>query len=335
MNVPWRYILGLAVGFVLGIAVFVGLLYTQLGVPTLSTQWLFDITNKKALYAANFPGPRLFIVAGSSALFGVNAQLIQQQTGVPTINMGTSAGYPLNYRLDCLKKIVRPGDTLLLALEYESYGDKLVNYSDAGDDYLLARAPEYFLQTSLLYKIEMATRIPFKRLQKGWRNRETPERERPPGLPYIPYLPITPGIDCLDDNGDEVFNMAATRHPPGPEMQDLCSALADGLPSERTAGFETIDSFLQWARAQHITVLATFPNIIKEPAYDEPNGQKAIETITHFYASRGVPVIGTAKEAMLPPDQFFDTVYHLTHEAAIQRTERLIPELEPYLHAAK
>jgi len=335
MNVPWRYLLGLTLGFVVGVIVFVGLLYTQLGVPTLSTQWLFDITNKKTLYAAKFTGPRLFIVAGSSALFGINAQLIQQQTGLPTINMGTSAGYPLDYRLDCLKKIVRPGDTLLLAFEYESYTNQLINYSDAGDDYLLAHAPEYFLQTSLLYKIEMATRIPFKRLQKGWRNRETPERERPPGRPYIPYLPITPGIDCLNDNGDEVFNMAATRRPPGLEMQHVSSVLLDGLPSENTDGFETIDSFLQWAATHQITVWATFPNIINDPAYDGPNGQKAIETITHFYTSRGVPIIGTAKEAMLPYDQFFDTNYHLTHEAAIKRTERLIPELEPYLHATK
>ncbi len=35
---------------------------------------------------------------------------------------------------------------------------------------------------------------------------------------------------------------------------------------------------------------------------------------------------------MLPIDQFYDTIYHLTYEAALQRTERLIPELKPYLH---
>jgi hypothetical protein len=331
MNVPWRYILGLASGFILALSVFIIFLYTQLGVPTHMSQWIFDVVDKKEQFAAKISGPRLFIVAGSNALFGINAQLIEQQTGCPTINMGTAAGLNLDYRLYRIEKIARPGDTILLACEYELY--KSGFGFETLDDFVLARDPGYFHQMPLLDKIYMATRIPFKRFQRGWRNRVSVEYVRPPAPPYSPYTPLSTGINSLDENGDEMFNFPEMRPPASHlALTGLNPILMNGLPSENTKGFEVLTAFLQWAQAHHITVLATFPNIVYQPAYDGPNGKKAIETISHFYASHGVPVIGTAKEAMLPIEQFFDTIYHPTHEEALERTKRLIPELRPYLH---
>ena len=330
MTVPWRFIIALPLGLILGLSVFVGMLYTQLGIPTASSQWIYDISQKKEKLAADIPGPRLLIVAGSGALFGINAQLIQQQTGIPTINMGTNAGIFLDYHLYRIEKVARPDDTILLACEYEFYSKHYD--SETSDDYFLARDPAYFRQMPLFGKIDMATRIPFKRLQEGWRNRRKGVHLRPNAPPYSPYTPITPGIDCLDDNGDEIFNTEATRPPPKPDMRRVIDVLHDGTLSENADGFKELARFILWAKDHRITVLATFPNVIRQVGYDSANAQKAIGTISHFYTSHGVPVVGTAQEAMLPIDQFFDTTYHLTHEAALQRTQRLIPELRPYLH---
>ena len=273
-------------------------------------------------------------MAGSSALFGINAQLIEQQTGFPTINMGTAVGLNLDYRFYRLEKILRPGDTVLLACEYESYTNS-VDF-ETTDDYVMGRDPEYFRQLSLLDKIYVATRVPFKRLQKGWRNRRTPEHVLIKTA-HSPYNPFSATYYPLDDNGDEMLNTAADRPPPQFLIGNLARqipSLVNGIPSGNTKGFEMLTPFIEWAQAHHLTVLATFPNVIYHPVYDGPNGQKAIQTITDFYASHGVPVVGTAREAMLPVDQFFDYMYHLTHQAALKRTERLIPELRPYLHPA-
>ena len=179
----------------------------------------------------------------------------------------------------------------------------------------------------------MSTRIAFKRLQKGWQDRFHPEVDRPPGAPpYSVYTPITPGIDCLDENGDEVFNTLAARPPPKPGgMERLVPVLVKGLPSDDTDGFRVLAGFIKWARANNVQVLATFPALIPAPEYDQPAGQKALATIREFYTAHGVPVIGTAQEMMLPQDQFFDSMYHLTYEAGLQRTERLIPQLRHYL----
>ena len=333
MNVPWRFILALPLGVLFGILTFILFLYTQLGIPTHRSQWIYDISQKKERLAGQIPGPKLLIVAGSSGLFSINAQEIEQETHYPTINMATHAGLSLDYRLYRIEKTARPGDTVLLACEYEFYEDGFGEYSEINDDYILARDPEYFHNMSLLDKIHMATRIGFKRLQLGWRNRRHPEKVRPPSIPYSPYTPITPGIDCLDENGDEVFNLRATRPPPSAAaLERPIPILVNGLSSDHTSGFRTLAAFLEWAKAHQIKVLASFPAAVRESAYDGPKAQQAIATITRFYAAHGVPVIGSTDEVLFPADQFYDTMYHLTHEAALQRTEHLIPELAPYLH---
>jgi len=335
MNVPWRFILALPLGVILGISIFIAFLYTQLGTPTETSHYIGDVSLAKEKLAISRSGPRLLIVAGSSGLFGFNAQLIEQQTGLPTINMGTAMGLSLDYRFYRLEKILRPGDTVLLAFEYESYTDN-VDY-ETTDDYVLGRDPDYFRQLSLPGKIYMATRVPFKRLQKGWKNQRTPERVVIKNA-HSPYSPFSAANYPLDDNGDEMLNFESER--PAPELltgnlQRLVPNLVKGMPSQNTAGFAMLAEFIAWAHAHHVAVLATFPNIIYRPVYDEPNGQEAIQTINQFYATHDVPVVGTAREAMQPADQFFDFMYHLTHQAALKRTERLIPELQPYLHPSK
>ena len=319
MRVSWKFILALPCGVLLGLAIFVGLLYTQLGVPTASSEWTYEIVHKKELLAAKIAGPKLLLVGGSATLFGLNGEEIEKQTGCPTINMGSHAGLGPRYILYLAQKDLRPGDTILLVFEYEFYSDRAD--TEAFDDYVLARDPAYFREMSWFNKITMATQIPFKRIQKGLSVRRTPEHTRP----HAPYAGV------ISDHGDEVNNWAVNRPADAPDRELIADGLIHGIPSDRTESFGVIRVFVQWAKARNITVLATFPNIVHRPEYDEQAGQQAISTITQFYASLGIPVVGTAREAMLPPGQFFNTYYHLTHEAALQRTDRLIPELKPYL----
>lgn len=326
MRVPLRFLLGLLCGLLLGIGVFVAFLYTQLGVPTYSSGWAYDISQKKEKLAAAISGPRLLLVGGSGVTFGLSAEQIEKETGRPTVNMGTHAGLGIDYILDHAEKIARPGDTVLLAIEYQLYTKPFG--SEIHDDYILARDPAYFRQMPWLDKIDMATRIAFKRIQKGLSIRRKPE-----SVPR-PHPPYTGGAGYIDSFGDETGNAAVDRPAPNADMEELTDCLVTGLTSDHAAGFDKIREFVRWAREHHVTVLATFPNLMHQPPYDGPNARQAIKVITDFYASLGVPVAGTAQAAILPADQFFDTPYHLTHEAAIERTERLVPALKPYLNAA-
>jgi hypothetical protein len=261
------------------------------------------------------------LVGGSNTTFGLSAQTIEQTTGVKTVNMGTYAGWGPDYLLHWIEQTARPGDTVLLALEYQLYVMPLG--SEPRDDYVLARDPDYFRQMSLVGKIDMATRVSVKRIQKGLnilRHGETPPR---------PHPPYTNGAAYIDDYGDETGNTAVDQS--NPAISEIVTPLVDGISSTHKTGFDEVRHFITWAKAHDVTVLATFPNVVHRTEYDGPNALEAIRTITDFYAAQGVPVVGTAQEAMYPPDQFFELPYHLTRDGAIARTQKLVPDLRPYL----
>jgi hypothetical protein len=327
MHVPRRFLVGLACGFVLAIASFVVMLYTQLGIPTNSGSWADDIIKKKAAISATTPGPRLLLIGGSGTTFGLQAGVIEKETGYHALNLGTHAGLGFDLILHWAEKEAQPGDTVLLVPEYELYVAKTAE--EAHDDYILARDPSYFRQMPIWDKIAMATRIPFKRLQKGWHNKKHPE---PPPRPHPPY---TDGASFIDANGDETGNRAIDKPAHSPNMDLRANILEDGLTSDDGHGFNLIRDFAAWAKEHKVRVLATWPNIIYRPEYEGPKAASALKTIRQFYGSLGIPVVGDARDAMLPYDDFFDTVYHPTYETAAVRTEKLVPVLKPYLDGEK
>jgi len=76
--------------------------------------------NKKA-YLKQITKPKIVVVGGSSALFGIDAQQIESSTGIPTVNMGVFASLGIDYMLDKAKKVLKPGDIIVTSIEYPLY----------------------------------------------------------------------------------------------------------------------------------------------------------------------------------------------------------------------
>ena len=112
-------------------------------------------------------------------------------------------------------------------------------------------------------------------------------------------------------------------------MHEAGSALGRGLP-EHPQGFDTIEAFCNWAHANHVRVLATFPNMCDEPDYHGPVAQRSARIITDFFARLGVPVIGEYTDALLSQEDFLDTKYHLPRKLRSPEP-RLIPKLRAAL----
>ncbi len=109
-------------------------------------------------------------------------------------------------------------------------------------------------------------------------------------------------------------------------------AFQHGFPlPEHPLGFAIIESFCHWAQKNQIRVFATYPNVFDGPEMHTPIAATSLGRIAKFYTELGVPIVGAYTDALLPRDQFFDTVYHLTEEAALTRTDRLAEKLKPFL----
>lgn len=324
---PKRFLIGFVGGLGLALVLFFAAFYRQLGAPTLSSQWCWDINVKKHQLALAAGTPKLLLIGGSSTLFGLSAKTIQTETGFPTVNMGTHAALGPEYIMRLARQSARPGDTVLLAFEYEVYHyfsrvrgrgwtDQLYF------DYLFARDPDYFRSWPLTKQLSTAMLISTRRLKEGLRNRGKTIPLYDGGV----YNPTN-----VNAFGDQTNARISTRPSGQPWLAVKSQNLSAGMGNQPT-GFENIREFIQWARTNNVRVLATFPSIAYRPEYDQPPARRTIDQIKDFFASENVPVVGTAQEAMLAGEKYFyDTLYHPTEQGSIERTKILVKHLAPLL----
>src|SRR5262245_61407498 len=87
--------------------------------PTPDGRWVTEVVAaKRARLHAIGPAPRVLIVGGSSAYFGVDAALIQRTCGGRVVNLATHAGLGLAVMLDVFSDEWHDGDTVVVNIEY-------------------------------------------------------------------------------------------------------------------------------------------------------------------------------------------------------------------------
>ena len=301
----------------------------QLGAPTATSDWGFQINRKKLEAAALARSPKLILLGGSATLFGIKASILEEELGVPAVNAGSHAALGMAYILENGKRFLRPGDTVVVIPEIElwTYGED--NRRDWASgmyvDYIVARDPDYFRRLPKIDQVEIALMTSVARLAKGLSSRLTPEKA-PQFKTYFTYDPA-----MVDAHGDMTGHTAA-RRPASSASRDEgeCRELVAGLP-EDSGGLVSMGAFCRWAVENHIRVLAGFPNMVHRAAYDGPSGPVGEAQIRRFFSELGVPVIGSLSDGMMPVEEFFDTSYHPTEEASVRRTRRFAAELKPWL----
>ncbi len=327
MKNGWNFFVGLAAGFLLALGLTGFVFSLNLGVHSVVSRWAYQITQKKRLLARQTPPPRLLLVGGSATLFGLNARELESQTGWRTLNLASHAALGTAYLLREAQQLAQPGDTVLLVPEYELYvsGPLTVKHADPLlIDYIVARAPDFFHDLSLPEQWNVLMLTPNKRLRQGLKNRKRPEVFGLEGETAV-Y-----SVSRIDQWGDQTGHAEACR----PDATPLKSLKACSLArpwNESPAGFPFLAAFCAWARTNHVRLLATYPNLMDNPLYHAAAARENAQKIAAFYSRLGVPVVGEYTDAILPAGQFFDTVYHLTEEAAMARTRRLAGQLKPLL----
>jgi hypothetical protein len=127
----------------------------NLGLGSNSSQWAFDINQKKRLLAAQPGSPKLLVVGGSALSLALAPGRFKTKPVFRTINLGTHAGLETSYILHLAQEAARPGDTVLLIPEYELYTYGKIERASANSlllDYIVARDPAFFHSLSPLKK---------------------------------------------------------------------------------------------------------------------------------------------------------------------------------------
>lgn len=328
MKIRRSFFICLAVGFLLPTTAYFGLFYLQLGVPTPKWGWLSEIVEMKIKIARAITRPKLLIVAGSSALYGISAEEIERQTGYPTVNFGTNAGLGPAITLHLTRKVCLPGDTVLLAFEYELYLGEDLAHGTADEvlmNYILGHDRDYVLSLSLYTQGKLALMTPRDRFWSGLRAVFQKPVQDPIAVAGIREL-----VSTINSHGDQTHAVPERRLAQNERRRLVSSIPALGFPPS-VPGFQPIREFCTWAKGNNVRVLATFPNICHRPEYDLPAAKQMPAQFRAFFESIGVPVLGDLSESMLPEEEMFDTYYHPLRSAAIRRTQRLLVHLAPHL----
>jgi hypothetical protein len=105
---PWLIAVGFAWSF--------GFVYNVYAGGELS--WLKAMYQKKLVLAAQIQAPRRLLIAGGSGVHhSLNSEVLEQELGIPVMNMGLDGPVGLNVILPSVLKAVRPGDIVLLIPE--------------------------------------------------------------------------------------------------------------------------------------------------------------------------------------------------------------------------
>jgi hypothetical protein len=263
------------------------------------------------------PGPKIVVAAGSNAYFGIKAGLLAAATGRNAVNLAMQGALPFRFYAGLLEEHLKPGDIVLLPLEYAYYGDvhpsirarvKTIEVSLS-----LAYRPKHLLDLPLDEALGLLRYLTFQRLWEGIQERFKPAEARK----------YRAGI--VDQWGDNTVNYQT----PASHLH-LRNAIAEEASRGLTRFDETSDrvkslaTFVAWARRHDVTVIAALPNTLDAPPFSGPELQILRDEIVRFWEAMGVPVLRGG--ATLPADQILDTPYHPTLEGARRRTELLVDE---------
>lgn len=311
-----KYFKSVMLGFLGGCLIFTGLIFSVRGIPTPSSQFVQSLYAFKSRYAQSITEPKIMIVSGSNATYGISTPMLSQATGMPAANFGIAAGLGASYLLHRAQPLAKPGDTIVLPLEYETY--ELNPYeAEPLIDYVLARDPQYFVKHPLFIP-----RVSRSRLMMGIQGKF----RQPPEVDSSPHL---------NESGDTIRNREADI------TEAQRQAIAELTPMKIKGQFneqalKSIREFAQWCRAHNIQLLATWPNTLWFKEYEQPDYQKFFQAIEDFYKSIGVTVLGNYRDAMYDRSLMYDTLkYHLTDRGVKIRTQHLIELLTPYLGLAE
>lgn len=257
------------------------------------------------------PGKRIVFIGGSGVHKGINTAIVSAALGQKAANLGTFAPLGPELMLWKAKSRLRPGDTVVLVFEYDLFWHNRPTAAEI--DFVIGCAQDYADRLSLLDQIKFALSADWQRPLFARRRSIDDEVSRQK--------------QRITAQGDARFISINFQTLDAAELERLALYRPVDIrfdPDSRDV--RAIVRFVEWARANRITVLATWPNTLYFDAY---GSDPVLPQIASFYKGLGVPVIGTPQQAMVPLNELHNTQYHLNEEGIVKRTERLVEGMRP------
>jgi hypothetical protein len=305
-----KFLVGLLVGGAIGFSIFAGLVSLAVGRPMVETQGFATSFAHKAEIANRVQDPKILFVGGSSVDLGISAELASRILEKPAINFGLISPLGPGYILEKAKEASKPGDLVILALEYYCYewpGRSQLWLDPMFVQYVTAQDPGYLNSLPFWYRWNILARMSSSHLATVLLRHRVREKS---------------AIQNINEYGDRTDNTPEARPTDATMRLKPINQLLDGL-GENPKGFPIVSEFIRWAKNNNVKVIATFPNVGRNPNYKAEVLDLVENRIRNFYETKDIPVMGSLKGTMFAEDDCFDTPFHLIHDAVERRTHQL------------
>lgn len=290
------------------------------GHPHVHNQWVEQAYIHKLAAAERLNEPRMLIVAGSGALFGIDSAALGKALGRPATNLGVNAGILAPYILSYAEQALRPGDWIVLPLEYPLYHDEHMVNQQFIDFY--ASHPLPISDIGFLRWVKTLWLLPVARIAEGHR-----------GLPQGFAVSGLYGPQNLNEYGDQLNSQTSRR------TEAMRAAIA-GHPPERygkranstNASWSRWQKFAETVKSQGGCAIFVPPAMLASPSYQEdPTERHYYESLPAQALSNGLLFAGSPSAFMYQEMAFFDTNFHLTSEQRAAHTSKLVDLLKPFM----
>lgn len=138
----------------------------QLGSPVQAEWWVKNIYQYKDYVADKVKSPKIIIIAGSNALFGINSKIIEDATGYEVVNLAAHAELTIDFLYQKIKDNMGEGDIIVMPLEGNYYIRNKVSESFVNN--MLAWGWEDYLSKLNIYDLlKFIVSVPKKRIHEG------------------------------------------------------------------------------------------------------------------------------------------------------------------------
>ncbi len=276
------------------------------GIPATRVDYMAGM-NAKHERLKSLPSPKVIIIGGSNATFGMDSETIERALCRPVVNMAIHGGLNFDFMVNEIKDELGPGDLVLISLELSLYTDR--STLNVVHDQAIDRYPPSIKFISAWHWPKAILEIAIMRYQATWRNwtgRTWPVEEN------------VYRADGFTERGDLISHL--------------------GMPLDSTklpfmeAGFEgeVSKDYVRAARDLEAHALEAGARVIycwpavAKGAYP---GKEAPLIIRSELTELGQRIIGKAEDYIFPDSSFLDTPYHLRAPGKKLRTGLLLRDL--------
>lgn len=259
--------------------------------------------------------PKIIVVGGSSVAFGLDSALLEEYTGMPTVNFGLYAALGTKLMLDLSRKNIRSGDIVILSPEMNSQtlslyfnGQETLRALDSDwSMFLSVRADNYSDLAREWYGFAVDKWKYFSRDTK----------------PEVSGVYVRSSFNEL---GDICYPRPQNTKKRGYDNSNPIVLDASVFDPEFLS---YLKDYIDFCERKGAEVYFAYPPMNRLAVTAETAGEDRIDAFDAFVREHiPCPVISDIRNCLMDPELFFDSNFHLNDRGVPVRTARLALDLE-------